>query len=362
MISIAKPYIGQKEKDEVLKVLDSGMLASGPKVTEFEKLFADFAASPAAAACSSGTAGLCAAVAILPIHKRSKILTTPFSFIATANCILYADHIPVFCDIDEKTFNITPDTVKRKLEEDKDIKAIIPVHLYGQAAEITEICEIARHYGVYVIEDAAQAHGATDNGQVVGAIGDLGVFSFYPTKNMAAGEGGMVTGKNVELLEQSRLHINHGAPVRYQHSMLGFNYRMTSISAAIGICQLERLPEWNKKRYYNATKMNQAFAGLKGIVTPFERENCTHVYHQYVLKVEKRAELQAYLKENEIGSDIHYPKLITDQKFFVNNGYNSAGLDVAKSLAEQVLSLPVHPMVSEDDLQHIISTVKNFCK
>ena len=360
MIPIAKPYIGQQEKDAVAEVLESGILASGPKVTEFENKFADYVSSETAAACSSGTAGLCAAVAALPIPENSKILTTPFSFIATANCILYGNHTPVFCDVDENSFNMTPDTVKKMMEADKSIKAIIPVHLYGQAAEIDEITNIAHHYGVYVIEDAAQAHGATDNGKIVGAIGDLGVFSFYPTKNMAAGEGGMVTGKSSELVEMTRLHINHGAPVRYKHTKLGFNYRMTSIAAAIGLCQLERLPEWNRKRYINASKMNEAFKDIDGITIPYERTNCQHVYHQYVLKVQDRESLQDYLKEKGIGTDIHYPRLIPEQDYYLSLGYNSDGLDAAKQLTKEVLSLPVHPAVSEDELNHIIASVKNF--
>lgn len=360
MIPIAKPYIGPEEQAAVADVLASGMIRSGARVRAFEQAFAELCLSPAAVACSSGTSGLCVAVMALDLPRGSKILTTPFSFIATANCILGAECQPVFIDVDPQTFMITADAVRKALDADPSIRAILPVHLYGQACEIHEIVEIARARGVYVIEDAAQAHGTTEFGDPVGAIGDLGVFSFYPTKNMMAGEGGMITGRNTELVERCRLLIDHGSPARYLHTMIGFNFRSTDVAAALGLCQLARLPQWNARRQYNASVLNAGLADVPWLSIPFERPRCSHVYHQYVLKVRDRANLIAHLKAAGVGTDVHYPRTIPDQPFYQELGYCSDHLPVSCALTEQVLSLPVHPAVSDDDLQTIIAAVRAF--
>lgn len=360
MIPIAKPYIGPEEQQAVADVLASGMLASGPKVHAFEHAFADYCHATGAAACSSGTAGLCVAVTALELPRGSKVLTTPFSFIATANCLQYAGCVPVFTDVDPQSFMLTAAGVKEALERDPSIKAVLPVHLYGQACEIHEIVAIAHAKGVYVIEDCAQAHGASEDGVPVGAIGDLGVFSFYPTKNMTTGEGGIITGSDETLLERCRLFIDHGAPQRYHHTKLGFNYRMTSLAASIGLCQLARLPEWNRQRRANAHRLSTALAGIPGLQTPYERPNGEHVFHQYVLTVTERARLQAQLQEAGVGSAVHYPCLIPDQPYYQSLGFTSDGLPIARALTETVLSLPVHPALTEAELETIIAAVRAF--
>lgn len=360
MIPIAKPYIGKAEQDAVAEVLASGMLAAGPRVHQFEKAFADFCHASHAVACSSGTSGLCVAVKALDLPAGSKILTTPFSFIATANCILYGGHTPVFADIDPDTFNLSVANVKAALDRDPDIRAIIPVHLYGQACEIHEIVELAHKRNIYVIEDCAQAHGATEDGDPVGAIGDLGVFSFYPTKNMMTGEGGIVTGNSADLIERCSLVINQGAPVRYQHTTIGYNYRMTSIAAAIGLCQLERLPAWTETRRRYAHMLSEALSDLPWLTVPNERPNCEHVFHQYVLKVKDRAGFQAHMQQAGVGTAVHYPCTITAQPFYQSLGYNNDSLPVAAAQAETVVSLPVHPALTEDDIQTIINAVRAF--
>ena len=360
MIPIAKPYIGPEEQAAVAEVLASGMLASGPRVHAFEKAFAEYCHSPAGVACSSGTSGLCAAVAALELPAGSKILTTPFTFIATANAILYGGCQPVFADIDPDTFLLTAATVKSALERDPAIKAILPVHLYGQACEIHEMVEIARAHNVYVIEDCAQAHGATEDGVPVGAIGDLGIFSFYPTKNMTTTEGGMITGRNTALLERCRLITDHGAPQRYQHVSLGFNYRMTSMAAAIGLTQLTRLPAWTETRRHNAHILSAGLMDIPWLSVPLERANCQHVYHQYVLKVADRARLQAHLQQAGVGTAVHYPCIIPDQPFYASMGYSSAHLPVSRELTNEVLSLPVHPAVSAEELETIITAMRTF--
>ena len=360
MIPIAKPLIGPDEQAAVAEVLASGMLAAGPRVHEFERVFADYCHASEGVACSSGTAGLCIAVQALNLPPGSKILTTPFSFIATANCILAGGHIPVFIDIDPDTFMMSAADVKRALEADPAIRAILPVHLYGQACEIHEITAIAHAHHAYVIEDCAQAHGAMEDGDPVGAIGDLGIFSFYPTKNMMTGEGGMLTGSDPELVNRCRMITNHGAPARYQHTMLGFNYRMTSMAAAIGLCQIKRLPAWNERRRRNAETLSAQLADLPWLSVPYARPNCYHVYHQYVLQVSDRARLQQHLKDAGIGTDVHYPCTIPDQAFYRGLGYTSEHLPVAVHATTRVLSLPVHPAVSEDDLATIVAAVRAF--
>jgi dTDP-4-amino-4,6-dideoxygalactose transaminase len=266
----------------------------------------------------------------------------------------------VFADVDPDTFVLTAATVKRALEQDPEIRAVLPVHLYGQACEIHEIVEIAKSRGVYVIEDCAQAHGATEQGVPVGAIGDLGVFSFYPTKNMMTGEGGMITGRNEALLERCRLFLNHGAPARYQHTELGFNYRMTSIAAAIGMCQLARLPGWNTRRRANAHALSAALADLPWLAVPKERAGCEHVFHQYVITVQDRERLQAHLQAAGVGTAVHYPCTIADQPYYQSLGFSSDDLPVSQQLAGTVLSLPVHPALTDADIQTIIAAVRSF--
>lgn len=360
MIRLEKITIGDAEQAAVAEVLASGMIASGPRVREFEEAFAAFVESPAAIACSSGTAGLCVAVSSLGLPAGSKILTTPFSFIATANCILYGNHTPVFADVDPYTFSLTAEGVRNALERDPDIRAIIPVHLYGQPSEIHAIVDIAQKHNIYVIEDCAQAHAATEDGVPVGAIGDLGVFSFYPTKNMMTGEGGIITGRNVELLERCRLYINHGAPQRYVYTSLGFNYRMTSIAAAVGLCQLAQLPGWTKQRQQHAAILSNALSDIPWLTVPFLRSNCQHVYHQYVLKLHDRTRFQTHMEAAGVATAIHYPTTIPDQPYYQSLGYSGDAYPVARQLADEVVSIPAHPGLSEDDLHTIIDAVRSF--
>jgi perosamine synthetase len=360
MIPIARPHIGDEEKRAVLAVLDSGQLASGPKVHEFEEAFARYCDSPQAVACSSGTAALCTAMLALDLPAGSRALTTPFSFIATANCVLNAGCVPVFADVDRRTFNLTAAAVEEALDRDPSIRAVIPVHLYGQACEIAAMVEVCKPRGVRIIEDGAQSHGATDGDVPVGAIGDLGVFSFYPTKNMTCGEGGAICGADEELLERCRLIIDHGAPERYRHELLGFNFRMTSIAAAIGMCQLDRLPQWNAERLVNGRALTAGLAGLPGIETPLERPGCTHVYDQYVIIAERRDALQEHLHAAGIGTAIHYPRMIPEQPLYQRLGYSGDDLPVASELCRSVLSLPVHPALSPADLDAVVAGVRGF--
>jgi perosamine synthetase len=360
VIPIARTYIGPEEQEAVAEVLASGWLAAHARVPAFEAAFAAYVSSPKGVACSSGTSGLCVAMKALDLPRGSTVLATPFSFIASANCIDYGGGVPVFADVDADTFMLSAATVEAAFAKDPSIKAVVPVHLYGQAGEIHEIVRIAHHYGAAVIEDCAQSHGASENGAMVGAIGDLGVFSFYPTKNMTTGEGGIITGANEALLDRSRLIVDQGAPVRYHHTIIGYNYRMTEIAAAIGLTQFARLPKWNEQRRANAHTLSAALCDLPWLTVPYERPDCIHVFHQYVLKVPQREALMAHLKDAGVGTAVHYPITIPDQPVYRDMGYNGADYPVAQQLAREVLSLPVHPALSAEDVQTIIAAVRSF--
>ena len=249
MINIAKPIISDEEIEAVTEVLKSGMLAQGPKVDEFEKKFAEYSEAKYGIATSSGTTALHTALVAAGVERGDEVITTPFTFAATSNSILYSDATPVYADIDPKTFNLNPEKIEEKITD--KTKAIVPVHLYGQPADMDPILEIAEKHDLKVIEDAAQAHGSTYKGKKIGSIGDLGCFSFYPTKNMTTGEGGMVTTNDDDLAEKSAMIRAHGESKRYEQSLLGYNYRMTDIAASIGIVQLKSIDKFNEKRNEN---------------------------------------------------------------------------------------------------------------
>lgn len=244
-VPIAKPIIGEEEINNVVEVLKSGMIAQGPKVEEFEKKFAEWVGADYGIAVNSGTAALHVALLSCGVGAGDEVITTPFTFIASGNSILYTGAKPVFADIDLKTYTINPDSIEKLITE--NTKAILPVQLYGQSANMDRINEIAEKYGLAVIEDAAQAHGATCNGQKVGSIGDMACFSFYPTKNMTTSEGGIITTNDEDLADNAKIFRAHGASVRYHHSEIGYNFRMTDISAAIGLAQLNKIDGFNSK-------------------------------------------------------------------------------------------------------------------
>ncbi|TCS83372.1 DegT/DnrJ/EryC1/StrS family aminotransferase [Tepidibacillus fermentans] len=361
MIPIAKPLISDLEKKLVMEVLDSGVIASGKYVEQFEEKFADYLKVKYAVATSSGTTALHAAIEALNLPKDSEIVTTPFTFIASSNSILYSGLNPVFVDIDEKTFNIDPNKVENAVKENPKIRAILVVHLYGLPVDMDAIMEIANRYDLKVIEDCAQAHGAEINGKKVGTIGDVATFSFYPTKNMTTSEGGMVVTNNEEIYKNTKLLINHGSPERYNHTILGYNYRMTNISAAIGLGQLERLDEFNNARIKNAMALNEGLKDIDWLVTPYTPEHYKHVYHQYTVKVliDRDKVIQA-LQDNQIGYGIHYPKPLHKQKVYTDRGYAGLSLPISEKMAEQVLSLPVHPALKDEDIGTIISVLNSI--
>ena len=266
-VPIAKPIIGEEEIENVVEVLKSGMIAQGPKVEEFEQKFADWVGAKYGIAVNSGTAALHVALLSCGIGEGDEVITTPFTFIASGNSIVYTGAKPVFADIDLKTYTLDPDSIEDLITE--NTKAIMPVQLYGQSANMDKINEIARKHGLIVIEDAAQAHGAICNGKKVGSMGDMACFSFYPTKNMTTSEGGIITTDDEDLAENAKIFRAHGATVRYHHDAIGYNFRMTDISAAIGLAQLEKIDDFNDKRIANAAYLNEGLKDVEGIVTPY---------------------------------------------------------------------------------------------
>jgi len=357
---MAKPQIGEEEIQAVEAVLRSGMLAQGSQVEAFEKAFADYVGVRHAIAVSSGTTALHLALLALGIGEGDEVITTPFSFIATANAIRYVGATPVFADIDLATFNISPSLVEKAITE--RTRAILVVHLYGLAANMPQIMRIAREHDLLVIEDAAQAHGAAINGRMVGDFGDAACFSFYPTKNMTTGEGGMITTDRDGMADRARLLRQHGMRVRYHHEMLGYNFRMTDIGAAIGLAQLPKLNWFNRRRIENAFHLSSRLESRRRYVIPFVPEGYRHVFHQYTIRLPKgvdREEARERLKEAGFGSEVYYPIPIHMQETFL--GEKGEGLfPVSEGAARQVLSLPIHPAVEREDLDRLAEVILSF--
>jgi dTDP-4-amino-4,6-dideoxygalactose transaminase len=354
-VPIAKPLIGEAEKSAVMAVLDSGMLAQGKRVAEFEGRFAELCQVKHAVAVASGTAALWLILLAYEIGPGDEVITTPFSFIASSNCILYVGATPVFVDIEPDTCLLDVSAVESKLTE--RTRAVLPVHLYGQPCDMAPLLALAERHNLIVVEDACQAHGATYQGRPAGGFA-TSAFSFYPTKNMTTGEGGIVTTNDDALAERMRVLRNHGQTERYRHDVLGYHFRSTDLQAAIGLSQLEHLAEWNARRVANAHYLSER---LRGVQTPVVRDDRTHVFHQYTIRVppETRDALQAHLRELGIGTAIHYPLPIHRQPLYQSLGYTD-DLPNAQAAAQTVLSLPIHPALSRSDLDRMVEGVNGF--
>lgn len=374
MISIAHPLLGSEEADALLRVLASGQLAQGEYVAAFEKRFAEICHVQEAVAVSSGTAALHLALLAHGIGQGDEVITTPFSFAATANVILLVGATPVFVDIEPDTYNLASTLVEAAITP--RTKAILPVHLYGNPCAMPQLQAIAKAHKVAVIEDACQAHAASIDGIPVGSFG-TGCFSFYPTKNMTTGEGGMITTNDPTIAEHLRLLRNHGQKERYSHTALGYNLRMTDMQAAIGLVQIEKLEAFTERRIAHAAFLTEYLA--EAVQTPVTRQGYRHVYHQYTIRVpEKRDEWVKKLYAQGIGTGVHYPRIIPHQPFYMASEHlfrvastpkTAHGereiqhwqLPVAENAAKEVLSLPVHPALQREDLKKIVQEVLTLC-
>jgi len=359
MILMAKPNLGEDEQLAVKKVFESGMIACGEVVSEFEKSFAEYIGVLHGIATTSGTTALEVALRAVGIGNGDKVLTTPFSFIASTNSIIYSGAIPIFADIDPHTLNICPDAMERQLALNPDIKAVLIVHLFGLACNMDRIIEIAKKNNLLIIEDCAQAHGTMWKGKKAGSFGDISAFSFYPTKNMTTGEGGIVLTDNSEFAQRSRLLINHGMKIRYYHDIIGYNYRMTNIAASIGLCQLKKLPDMNKARFKNAVFYNEK---IKNILLQPPHFDEGHVYHQYTIQVQeaRRDDFVAYLESLKIGYGIFYPLTIPEQACYKEYGFENNAAPEADSVKNKVISIPVHPLLTQNELDFIINALNKF--
>ena len=360
-------------KDDVLKVVEeifeSQYFILGPHVEALEKEIAGYCRTRYAVGVSSGTDALLISLMAADIGRGDSVITTPYTFFATAGSIARADARPVFVDIDPDTYNISPECVEKAIDdmtkkERAKLKAIIPVHLYGQCADMGNILKIAEKYNLIVIEDAAQAIGAEHNGMRAGAIGDFGCFSFFPSKNLGAfGDGGMVTTNSEALYDKLRILRVHGGRPKYYHKMIGGNFRLDALQAAIVSLKLSHLDNWTKARQENARKYRELFAdaGLEDIVKlPLEKEN-RHIYNQFVISLkEKRDELRLFLNDAKIGTEIYYPVPLHLQECLSYLNYKKDDFPAAEYAASHTLALPIYPELSDDQQAYVVEKIKEF--
>lgn len=351
-IPLAKPQVTRLERREVNRVLKSLSLAQGPEVLKFESEFSKSVGDRDCVAVNSGTSALHLCLLALGVGPGDEVIVPSFTFAATANVVSLVGANAIFVDIDPKTYCIDPTSIKAAITQ--RTKAIIVVHLYGLPADMRTICEIAKENSLLLVEDAAQAHIASVDGQMVGTFGDAAAFSFYPTKNMTSGEGGMAVLRNSDDARSCRLLRNQGMEKRYQNEVPGFNLRMTDIHAAIGRVQLKKLPEMTKKRQENACFLSE---NLATDFVPFIPTGHQHVFHQYTVRIKKsRAAFAMKLTEFGIGNDVYYPTQVHRLPSF-NYSIDLPETEVA---TQQVLSLPVHPGLNKRDLKRIVSTFNSI--
>jgi perosamine synthetase len=358
MIPIANPWIDSEEILEVQRVLESGMLAQGEVVRQFEEDFAEYCGVRHAVATNSGTSALHAALLAAGIGPGDEVIVPSFTFFATASTVSMCGAHPVFADIDDDTFNISPQEIANRITP--RTKAVIGVHLFGHPFDINPVLEICDDHDLALIEDCAQAHGAQYKNRKVGGFGKIGCFSFYPTKNMTTGEGGMITTDDLEIAQKAQRLANHGQSEKYLHHELGYNYRMTNISAAIGSAQLRKLDRMNELRIRHARHFMHNISRTD-LQLPYCSPQVFHVYHQFVLKLTddfpmSRSGFMDYLQQKGIGNAVHYPLPVHLQPLYRTSG-NAQCCPAAEDCAKRVLSIPVHPRITDEDCEYICKVI-----
>jgi dTDP-4-amino-4,6-dideoxygalactose transaminase len=360
-------------REEVLaaiaSVCESQRFILGPEVTRFEEAAAVACGVPFAIGCASGTDALWLSLAALKIGPGNAVITTPFSFFATVSSILRVGARPVLADIDERTFNLSADAVGEVLADGGRIAGVMPVHLYGQCADMTALMAMSKEHGMKVIEDAAQAFGAAWNGVRAGALGDAAAFSFYPTKNLSAfGDAGMVTTGDSVTCERAKMLRAHGMRRRYFHDEVGWNSRLDTLQAAVLEVKLRRVDAGNVRRrelaaLYNERLTDAGLAGktaAEGIVLPFTDPRAEHVFHQYVIRAPRRDALREYLSALSIGSEVYYPQPLHLQESLRFLGYKKGDFPVSERAAEEVLALPIYPELRVEELESVVEAIRRF--
>ena len=358
-IPAARPVIGEEEIEAAVRVLRSGSVVQGPEVAAFEDEFSALVDGRHCVAVNSGTSALLLALVAAGIGAGDEVIVPSFTFAATANAVALTGATPVFADIEPDGYCLDPGATAALIGP--RTAGIMPVHLYGHPAAMGQFEKLAERHGLLLIEDAAQAHGAALGGRPVGAFGQAGCFSFYPTKNMHALEGGMVVTPDAELARTVRLLRNQGMERKYANEIVGYNMRLTDLAAAIGREQLRKLPGWTKQRQANAAALDAALRGLERLRTPAVAEGATHVYHQYTVRVGdgRRDALQEHLTAAGVGSAVYYPTPVHQLPPFARHA-EGADLPETACAAAEVLSLPVHPALADPDLARIAEAVRSF--
>ena len=358
MIKLSEPFFDEEEKKAALRVLDSGWYIHGKELEAFEKEFAEFAGTQRALACSNGTTAIHLALQALGIKKDDEVLVPSHTAFPTIEPILNLGAKPVFVDIDEKHYTLDVRDAAKKIT--KNTRAILPVHLYGHPAQMDALSTLCKNYGLFLVEDACQAHGALYKNRHVGSIGNIGCFSFYPSKNMTVfGDGGMIVTNDKLLYERIKLLRNHGSEDRYHHILLGNNFRVSEIACALGRVQLKRLPYFVQRRRKIAHMYNSLLESTS-LILPKEMQGVKHSYHLYVIRHTKRNALKSYLEKHGVHSEIHYPVPGHLQKA-VPLSYRTS-LPVTEKIVQEILSLPMHPKLKEEQVAFIGNTIKRFLK
>lgn len=368
LLDLASQYrkIKKEVLREVTKVCDSQHYVLGKNVAGLESEIASYCGARYAVGVASGTDAILLALMAAGVGAGDKVVTTPFTFFATAGSIARLGAVPIFVDIHPKTYNIDPEGFESYLKKNrKGVKAVIPVHLYGQCADMAPIKALARKYRISVIEDAAQSIGAEYRGKRAGSLGDMGCLSFYPTKNLGCfGDGGMVTTNDASLYDRLKMLRVHGSRVRYYHDEVGVNSRLDELQAAVLRVKLKYLDGWTAGRIKNAERYNALFskACIKEVTLPYIRKGNLSVYNQYVVRVPKRDELRAHLATVGVGSEIYYPLSLHQQKCFKYLGYKKGDFPVSEKTAKEALALPIYPELRESEQRFVVSSIAEFYK
>ncbi len=358
-LKIQYDSIREEMQSAIQKVCESCAFAGGPFVAEFEKAFAAFCGTKHAVGVGSGTDAIWAVLVALGIGQGDEVITSPNTFIATAEAISFCGAKPVFVDIDERTYNINPELIESAITP--RTKAIIPVHLYGQTADMDPIIKIAKKHNLYVVEDACQAHGAEYKGRRAGSMGIAGCFSFYPGKNLGAyGEAGAIVTNATDLAEKLYMFRDHGQQKKYYHSMVGWNARMDGIQGAVLNVKLKHLNKWNEARIKNAAAYTRLLEKVQGVRVPFVAERTKHIFHIYSIRTSERDEFIKKLSEKDIYCGIHYPIPLHLQEAYKALGYHIGSFPIAEKCASEQVSLPMFAELAEGQIEKVADEIKNL--